>query len=255
MSSVLEALKRMEEDQRRGGVTSFSEVADPKPRGKRRFLSLFSVFVAGVGVAVAGVYLVQGLVPSPSAAVVVPASVAVKAVAAPVDHRSDHRAAFTKAPEKISEKTSVFRVVAPGVPPETGPVHTPTAEKISPDVGASAPMSPQPPLQKIIQTDPPKETVATAGVPPLSEPDSMPGGAAPDPSSEEVRNLPAADASTYHLQGVRWSATPSRRIAVINSQIMREGAGVDGAKVVMITADGVVLDVAGVRQFLPFGHR
>lgn len=216
MSSILEALKQMEGD---GGpdAGAFARVS-PQKRGATWPL-LVAVFVAGVGAAGAVAALVQRAeVPTAEAR-----EVALEEKAEPTQH--------------------LFRVVAPDVEPVARPVQGRPVEKPRPpvvgmpvavQVGDDAGSLPEVPHKEaptpVVISPKPTEAVATASLPP-------------------------ADPERFHIQGVRWSQTPQRRIAVINSQILREGAKVEGAKVVSIVPDGVILEVKGARQFLAFATR
>jgi len=232
MSSILDALKRMEEEEKSAGNVSFSGVGPGKKMRLGRLIPFLVVFAAGVGLAAAGFYLAYG-----------PESPVVAESAAPAT-------------------TSVFRVVAPTPssnikPSGTQPVPRPT-QQVAASPAASHESAPNHDSAPASHT----ELAITQGLasPPAQSPQAQPQPAdssqgAPEASPDELRNLPAADALAYRLQGIRWSQTPSRRIAVINSQIMREGATVDGARVLSITKEGVVLEVAGMRMFLAFVGR
>lgn len=233
MSSILQALRRVEEEERLEKVTLFADVAaERNPAG--RFLLLMAVFVAGVGVAVAGFYLTQPTKPAVVSA------------------------------EEGRENAPVFRVEAPQAPIVAKPVVSKPAEKPVPPAVAAPEVPQTSPTEQVLRIEFPEKQAAE--VAPEVKPDPptyvenetaemiLPAPPAV-PLVDDVQGLPAADASTYHLQGVRWSETPSRRIAVINSQILREGGVLDGAKILTITADGVVLDVAGRRRFLAFSGR
>ncbi|BCS94744.1 hypothetical protein DSLASN_03760 [Desulfoluna limicola] len=233
MSSILQALRRVEEEERLEKVPLFADVgAQRSPAG--RFLLLIAVFIAGVGVAVAGFYMIH----PPEPAVV--------------------------SAEEGRENAPVFRVEAPQAPVVAKPVVSKPAEKPSPPV-VPVPKVPETSSQEqIIRIEfPEKQSIEVAPDvtpdPPTYVENKIEEMILSDsptaPPVEDVQNLPAADASTYHLQGVRWSETPSRRIAVINSQILREGGVLDGAKILTITAEGVVLTVDGRRQFLAFSGR
>jgi len=234
MSSVLEALKRMEEEEENGPVVPVERGGVPSKSGMWRWILPLTVIIAGTAGVAGGFYLAQS-----------PEPVAVAA-------------------EEPTKETPVFRVVAPVAPsvaaPERGDtLKTPTA----PVVAAPAPVkrpepetfhTPETPVENnteaMAATESEPMTYAAPEVAEAASPVNQ-----PEEPVEDVRSLPAADASTYNLQGVRWSETPSRRIAVINSQILREGGVLDGAKILTITAEGVVLDVDGSRQFLAFSGR
>jgi hypothetical protein len=62
------------------------------------------------------------------------------------------------------------------------------------------------------------------------------------------------DSSWLTLQDISWSSNPSERIAVINSQITKEGRRVSGGLVVRIDRDYVVIEKDGEQLLLPFNH-
>lgn len=227
MSSVLEALKRMEEEEKHAESVGFARVEPRQKTGFARLLPFVVVFAAGVGLAGAGFYLAYG------------------------------RGQAVVADEAPLGVTSVFRVVAPSSPAtqdssSAGP-QSRSASLVASSPVATAPLSaPDSPAGSVVEPEPVSESIQPSqgqGQAVAALPD------APALSPDELRQLPAADSGTYRLQGVRWSQTPSRRIAVINSQIIREGASVDGAKVLSISKEGVVLDIAGVEMFLAFVGR
>ena len=62
------------------------------------------------------------------------------------------------------------------------------------------------------------------------------------------------DSRWLTLQAISWSNDPATRIAVINSQIVKEGRQVDGGLIVRIDRDYVVIEKDGEQQMLPFNH-
>lgn len=210
MSSVLDALKKMEEET----VT----LPSPLPgQGRRRLPLLAVVFVAGVGVALAGItlatYFKGGALPKAGMV------------------------------SQTESSPAVFRVVA-------APLST--KKPVIPPVSASAPLSP---ASSPAAGEPTLLTAVTKKAPPRESAVEVVIASPVAPAAPSTPALPFADTSVFHMDGGRWSQTPSRRIAVINGQIVREGAGVDGAVVQAITPEGVVLEVKGARQFLAFGRR
>ncbi|VVS94505.1 general secretion pathway protein GspB [Desulfoluna spongiiphila] len=224
MSSVLDALKRMEEEEKNAGKVLFAGTLPGRKTGLGRLLPFVVVFAAGVGLAAAGFWFAYGPKSPVVSEDVVPAS------------------------------TSVFRVVAPTPKPSgPNPLLRP-AQHVA--VSPAADQTPSPALGSPAESDTGQGAMPVPEPAPRVAPQAVASSQdTSELSIDELRGLPAADAGAYRLQGVRWSQTPSRRIAVINSQIMREGATVDGARVQSITKEGVVLDIAGVRMFLAFVGR
>ena len=61
-----------------------------------------------------------------------------------------------------------------------------------------------------------------------------------------------ADRNWLILHGISWSAEPSKRMAVINATIAREGRVVDGARVVRIDKKHVIIEKDGEQLLLTF---
>ena len=62
------------------------------------------------------------------------------------------------------------------------------------------------------------------------------------------------DGSWLKLHAISWSGNPANRIAVINSQVVKEGRRVDGGLVKRIDKDYVVIEKDGEELMLPFNH-
>lgn len=235
MSSILEALKRMEgaeRDETLSSAVSHGAPSGGKARAGRRFL-LVALFLVGAAGGAGGVYLAS--------------------------HSDPPLASAEEAPKR----ESVFRVVAPVSPSVSKPAGpTPLNRPAPPVVSAPAPIK-EPAPRKALPVPPPNEAgsgvAAVSEAPPRSggapEATAAPAGMSATPGRESSQTLPAADGAIFHLQGVRWSEVPSRRIAVINSQILREGGTLEGARIVTIERDGVRLRVGGELQFLAFTGR
>lgn len=81
-------------------------------------------------------------------------------------------------------------------------------------------------------------------------------------ASELIQKLPkdlippekTVPANWLTLHAISWSSDPSSRIAVINSQIVREGRRVEGGYVKRIDKDYVVIEKDGEDMMLPFGR-
>lgn len=56
------------------------------------------------------------------------------------------------------------------------------------------------------------------------------------------------------LHAISWSSNPLNRIAVINSQIVKEGRRVEGGLVKRIDKDYVVIEKDGEDLMLPFNN-
>lgn len=81
-------------------------------------------------------------------------------------------------------------------------------------------------------------------------------------ASRLIRNLPqdlvppdkTVPGNWLTLHAISWSSDPSSRIAVINSQIVREGRRIEGGYVKRIDKDYVVIEKDGEDLMLPFGR-
>lgn len=172
MNSVLEALKRMEEDETRGEVVSFSDKGLVNAGSAGRWLLLLVVFAAGVGGAAAGFYLA-------------------------------YRPERPVVPEEEMPKTvSVFRVVAPPASPVAKPAGTKALEKIVPPVVATPTAIKKSATQKVRRTGPSATNATEPRVSSSAEPEVAQSLEASENPPEEARKLPPADASTYDFQGV-----------------------------------------------------
>jgi hypothetical protein len=81
-------------------------------------------------------------------------------------------------------------------------------------------------------------------------------------TAELVKKLPGTlippsktvDANWLKLHAISWSSNPLNRIAVINSQIVKEGRRVEGGLVKHIEKDYVVIEKDGEELMLPFNN-
>jgi len=61
--------------------------------------------------------------------------------------------------------------------------------------------------------------------------------------------------TTLKIQAISWSQTPQDRIAVVNSQLVREGEAIDGYRVKQINPDDMILSRDGLDWMLRFVHQ
>ena len=135
---------------------------------------------------------------------------------------------------------------------EPGPVslHEPDSQEISPvetaqiqgDAGAEAASPPQT-LSELTS-----ETVA----PPAQNRSSTAAGMAKANIPQEKVEIPQLNDPNMKLQALTWSREPNKRIAVVNNRILREGETVSGYLLVTINQDDVVLGQDGKRWKLLF---
>lgn len=233
MSSILDALRKVEEGKgkrRRGGADPFScfpsPGSPPTGGGRRRYLLLFVILVSAGGGALASFLLVrpgddvsQGGRVSPSPAV------QLSAPAAPA----------TPSPG--------------GVPRDPPPGATPVKTGKG---GASPPIPPPEPPKKV-------QKVPPSPLPPVTEVQAVQEIRAvdPPPSSAPSARQPAAGGKTeraHRVSGIGWQKDASARYAVINGTAVTEGGMVDGARVVEIHPDRVVLEENGATREVHLGR-
>ena len=104
----------------------------------------------------------------------------------------------------------------------------------------------------------PERTVVAdqAGQTPTSEPTPRASAEAQAP----VKPAPYDDAAplargTLQLQAISWSDTPGARITVIDGRILREGHSFDGYTVIQIRPDEIILSKAGKRWRLGYSNQ
>jgi hypothetical protein len=189
----------------------------------------------------------------------------------------------TQHPEQPAAKTLVREPAMPVVPESAGPPEarrSPTGKKTaklppqrstahsSPAPAKKMPAGPQPAksaAQKTLPAAPvagrpfarenagsiaPKKTepVRTPPPAPAAEEGATPVDAVPAP--EQIESLPAA--AGFALQAISWSDQPDRRIAVINGSILKEGEKIKEYTVFEIHRDDVIFQHQGQRWRLDF---
>lgn len=138
----------------------------------------------------------------------------------------------------------------PPSPTSGQPIPKTSGFEQSPKAGFKAPVA-----KPLKETLPPTDA---ASLPPAISPER------PSPTAPAARTntTPAAkpraaydriDDSKLKLQALAWSDNVSKRIAVINGRIVREGESVDGYRVVEIRKDVVVVNEGGKSWLLVFG--
>ena len=61
--------------------------------------------------------------------------------------------------------------------------------------------------------------------------------------------------SSLKIQAISWSETPANRMAVVNSQIVRQGESIDGYRIEQINSDDLILSKGGINWILKFVHQ
>jgi hypothetical protein len=67
---------------------------------------------------------------------------------------------------------------------------------------------------------------------------------APTPRTAED-NLSRIDESKLKVMAIAWAAEPSRRLAVVNGHIVKEGESVEGFSVTQIRKDDIIVNDGG----------
>jgi general secretion pathway protein B len=124
------------------------------------------------------------------------------------------------------------------VVPPFGAASTPVATPPQATASAPAPVPPpQPPQPAFVQPPAPPVAARTPAPP-----------AAPTPP---VKGLPA-DAPKLVVNGGTYSERRDMRLAIVNGNVVREGANVDGVVVEQIQPDGLVLAFRGSRYHVTY---
>lgn len=98
------------------------------------------------------------------------------------------------------------------------------------------------------------KSIENKPIPEKKEKESEASQAPPDtePLVTEAEDLEFVDSNWLKLQAISWNELPEKRMAVINSSIVREGKTIDGARVVRIENRRVIIEKEGEKMVLPF---
>ena len=244
MSSILKALKKLEQD-----ATASAEMPDLPGPGQAPAHSkylLYTLIVVGVMLA-AGVFLFIRYQPS-----VLTAPTAENAgpqKSRRVSVKKTDMSSPTKADRIKPQPAENIESKSPDHPPpadkqqfvakegaseaETKTKDTPGAKKARNENKIKEP-------EKAEAKATPPEANKISGEPPLAaeksetppEPIAIPPGAADTPILEDIG---------LEIQAISWDKTPSRRIAVINSRLCREGERINGFRILKINPDDIVV--------------
>lgn len=229
VSSILKALKKLEDDNPPKGRS----VIWPSGRAPRRTIrrwdisSGWSVLLLWGMLAVVLLISVGGLLLyllSPAKHDGMPAASVAQLVTKPIQE--------SPPPEAVPE-------VAPELPPpQETPPPAPAVEKVAPPPKAAPP----PAVKKI-----PAETRRAGPSASAAEPE-------PEPDRSAATDLPVLT-TDLKLQAISWAPLPGHRLAVINGNILREGAGLEGYVIVGIFRDEVVVRKGSEQWKLVFNIR
>jgi hypothetical protein len=279
MSTILKALKKLEQDKEPLGARDLSHTlaadASAKGRSARRFKSsqrLLRVAVIGavfVGAAGAAVYFYMQS--RPTAAQVPQSSESVQKPAPP-----QASAPIRRATSRYDSDASQSERLAPQAKSALQRKRPPDPSPRSPTADAVAQAKPVLPKriesrerfeqgQNLQKATPPDATTASgaeidAASPPRTGPanPAAPTASVPpaDPKSGDDTAYANADRlmdNRLKIQAIAWSPIPDERMAVINSRIVREGGSVEGFSVVAIRSDDVIVREKGQLYRVLFG--
>jgi hypothetical protein len=231
VSSILKALKKLEDENPPKG-RSMVWTSGPAPgRAIRRWditsgwsaVLLWGLLAVAVLISVGGIFL---YLLSPSNRSAVPAASVRQPVAKPILE--------TLPPETVAKLPQPQPPVS--TPKEASP---PTAAPVA--KAAPMPKAVPPPAVKKVPSAPRKEKSPVRAV------DAEPDRAA-------TADLPVLT-TDLKLQAISWASAPGDRLAVINGNIMREGASLEGYSIVQIDRDEVVVRKGSEQWKLVFNLR
>ena len=278
MSTILRALKKLEQDKETIGARGMSGMApaaterDERPAG-RSWMSKRALRAAVIGAVFIGIFFVAVYYyiqsgPSSTQPVQPPET----------DQKATQPRRIAAAPRTMDRSESVARH-SRQPPRQAGPAPQrkppPERQPQSTIAGTGAPSTPA--LQERIKsgdrpvpgldsqrTSPPGAAIApetTAGAAKrVTSPAATSQPAKPVPpagtKSEQDSAYAAADRLTDNrlkIQAIVWSSIPDERMAVINTHIVREGGSVEGFSVVAIRSDDVIVRENGRLYRVAFG--
>ena len=244
MSSILKALKKLEQD-----ATASAEMPDLPGPGQApvRFkYLLYTSIVVGVMLAV-GVFLFIRYQPSHLTARTAGSAAPQKSLRVSVE-KTDMPLP-TKADRIKPQPAENIESKSPDQPP-TGDKQQPVAEESASEAEAKTKATTgaknarnenkiKEPEKAEAKTPPPAAKKHPGELPPATEktetppePIAIPPGAADTPILEDIG---------LEIQAISWDKTPSRRIAVINSRLCREGERINGFRILKINPDDIVV--------------
>ena len=228
MSSILKALKKLEDENPPKGRSVVWPSGPTPRRAIRRWditsgwssVLLWGLLAVVVLISVGGIFL---YLLSPSDRNAVPTASVGRPVAKPILE--------SRPPETVAK-------LPPPVPTpkEASPSTAPPVEKAAP-----MPKAVPPPAVKKVPSAPRKEKSPVRAV--EAEPDRA-----------ATADFPVLT-TDLKLQAISWASAPGDRLAVINGNIMREGASLEGYSIVQIDRDEVVVRKGSEQWKLVFNLR
>ena len=270
MSTILDALKRLEKERRDDHAQapqSMTGGAVPSPMARRRRTVLIVGGLVVIGVVAVVVWFNGGLPgkvlspkgPGPDPVAVAASPDATKkpaATALPHARGPGDPAKTAKADLPLPARKPAARERAQTQVPASRQAVPPTYSEqfkaknrpiqASPDRTATPAQRPERPAD--VDQTVPQQTAKTKPVTALRETDDAQTTIEKD-AYDDVERLPR---DTLRLQAISWSDMPSARITVIDSRILREGHSVDGYTVVQIRPEDVIMAKEGKRWKLMY---
>jgi len=245
VSSILDALRKVEADERRRPIRL--PPAEPRPRGRLAAIVAAAAFVAGAAVVALVIVLRPGAVPEP---VLEPATEVASAPPAP------------SAPAPAAPATPVEPPAAAPAPAPAAVV--PTAQPAAPQPAAAAPTAPPRAVQAPSADEPVDDADADSDIPdpitilrpaPQPEPqaevqvEALPTPAPPVPAIDVLPGPPAG-APEIHVSFLIYSAVPARRqvsLTIDNGPLvtLHEGQKAGSVELVRILRDRIHVEHGG----------
>lgn len=278
MSTILKALKKLEQDKEPLGARDLSHTVATAASAKRRPAGLFGsskpllrVAVIGatfIGVAGAAVYFyLQSRPPATQAhrsseSVRKPARPQTTAPVRRAENRSDSNTSQSIRPAPQAKQASQRKQPPEPLPRNANAEAVARAKPVLPKrIESRERFEPGHNLPKAAPSD--AATAARADVnatgPQTGQTrPATPTGSVPPPDSKPEDESAYANAdrlmdNRLEIQAIAWSPVPDERMAVINSRILREGGSVEGFSVVAIRSDDVIVREKGRLYRVPFG--
>lgn len=280
MSTILNALKRLEEERREAEISQAPLSMSAKAGGRRR-LTLKAGLTVTVLVVVLGAAVLVGLngglfgsrfsrkarAPEPPAAAVASDTPEEKPISAAENGRRKAATAEREEPAQPnpSRASAAREVVTPPAPiarQTVPPVFSkalqdsPRTKKTLPDQSPTEEGNATP-ADTIAQT-PPRQIIASESLQAVPQPTKTPsnsGDRQPSSSPEPSREVEALARGVLTLQAISWSEDPGARLTIIDGRILREGDTIDGFNVMQIRPEDVVVGKNGKRWRLAYGNR
>jgi len=258
LSSILRALKKLENEPRHLGGSQHldSKFVPSADIGKQRTVSTIFIMVVG-GSIVCGLVILAGwwlFSEKFQSQTIVPPKISQldsRLDESPTPSQNLNNAPIRAVAEEKSKETPETRKTVEQVrEPEPASLEKPDSQIIGQENALPAEeQTPEKtvPVQEISNlktneqfTQPAEKTVAPSGSTPVT------------PVKTITVEIPKLNDPDMKLQAITWSRVPQKRIAVINSRILREGEMVSGYLINTINQDDIVLSQEGAKWKLLF---